>query len=104
MNSTLMTLIPTLLFKIIQNYDKDVIYDRLITILKRHKLYEVRTVRTPLASSLLQLQNHSSLRIAPFYILPEIHKSITPPIPGRPIVSSMSCHVMSCLDDTNEVT
>ena len=77
-------------YSIIQNYDKDVIYDRLITILKRHKLYEARTVRTPLANSLLQLQNQPSLRIAPFYTLPKIHKSITPPIPGRPIVSSNS--------------
>ena len=77
-------------YSIIQNYDKDAIYDRLITILKRHNLYEARTVRTPLAKSLLQLQNQSSLRIAPFYTLPKIHKSITPPIPGRPIVSSNS--------------
>ena len=77
-------------YTIIHNYDKDEIYDRLITILRRHKQYEARTVLTPIAKSLLQLQNQSSLRIAPFYTLPKIHKSITPPIPGRPIVSSNS--------------
>ena len=77
-------------YTIIHNYDKNVIYDRLITILKRHKQYDVRTVLTPIAKSLLQLRNHSSLRIAPFSTLPKIHKSITPPIPGRPIVSSNS--------------
>ena len=36
------------------------------------------------------VQNHSSLRVAPFYTLPKVHESITPPIPGRPIASSNS--------------
>ena len=89
-HSCLQHLNDTNTYTIIQNYDKDLIYNRLQTILIRHKLFEVRTKRTPLAASLLQLQHHSSLRIAPFYTLPKIHKSITPPIPGRPIVSSNS--------------
>lgn len=88
--SCLQHLNDTTTYTIIQNYDKDLIYERLTTILIRHNLYKARNVLTPLATSLLQLQYHTSLRIAPFYTLPKIHKSITPPIPGRPIVSSNS--------------
>lgn len=88
--SCLQHLNDTNTYIIIQNYDKDLIYEKLETILTRHKLLKARTVLTPLATSLFQLQNHSSLRIAPFYTLPKIHKSITPPILGRPIVSSNS--------------
>ena len=88
--SCLQHLNDTNTYTIIPNYDKDLIYERLQTILIRHKLLKERTALTNLAKSLFQLQDHSSLRIAPFYTLPKIHKSITPPIPGRPIVSSIS--------------
>lgn len=89
-HSCLQHLNDTNTYTIIQHYDKDSIYERLQAILIRHNLFKARTVLTPLAKSLLQLQNDPSLRIAPFYTLPKIHKSITPPIPGRPIVSSNS--------------
>ena len=41
------------------------------------------------AKSLCQLQSSTSLRPAPFYCLPKIHKNISP-IPGRPIASAPS--------------
>lgn len=88
--SCLQHLNDTNTYTIIQHYDKDAIYGRLQAILIRHNLFKARTVLTPLTKSLLQLQHEPSLRIAPFYTLPKIHKSITPPIPGRPIVSSNS--------------
>jgi hypothetical protein len=50
----------------------------------------VHNLLTALATSLLQLQNHKSLRIAPLNTLPKVYKSITHPISGRPIVSSNS--------------
>ena len=43
-----------------------------------------------LALALLQLEDSKLLRIAPFYCLPKVHKSPSPPYPGRPIVSAPS--------------
>ena len=81
-------------YKEILNYTPHNSYNILIDLLKTYNKYETRTYntlqRTKLATSLLQLQNHSTLRVAPFYCLPKIHKSIIAPIPGRPIVSSIS--------------
>jgi hypothetical protein len=91
----------------VTNYNPNKIYATLRTILRKHnRLYKYQNASastlTDLAKSLLQLQNHKSLRIAPFYCLPKIHKSIVHPIPGRPIVSSNSTvtyHVSVYLDN-----
>ena len=76
------------------NYSPDESYATLIDLLKTYKQYYKYphdTVRiSKLASSLLQLKDHPTLRIALFYCLPKIHKRIIPPIPGRPIVSSVN--------------
>ena len=56
---------------------------------------------TQLSASLLQLQNHETLRIALFYSIPKILKTLLQPIPGRPIVSSNSTatyHTSNYLD------
>ena len=77
----------------IDNYHPNRAYAKLRILLKNSKkLYDEKdtTLLSKLALSLLQLQNHSSLRIAPFYVLPKIHKTLIAPIPGRPIVSSNS--------------
>jgi hypothetical protein len=89
--SCLTHLLDTSTYAVIATYNKNIVYSKLRQILVRHNLmYTSHRKLTTLATSLLQLQNHKSLRIAPFYILPKVHKSITPPIPGRPIVSSNS--------------
>lgn len=80
---------------IIQNeYNSNKIFAELRRILndpETNKLYIPHTRKlTKLSASLLQLQNHDSLRIAPFYTIPKIHKTLIQPIPGRPIVSSNS--------------
>ena len=80
---------------IIQNeYNSNKIYAELRKILNEpdtNKLYISNTKKlTKLSTSLLQLQNHDSLRIAPFYTIPKIHKTLIQPVPGRPIVSSNS--------------
>ena len=78
----------------IVNYSPDESYATLIDLLKTDKqyyMYPHDTVRiTKSASSLLQLKDHDTLSIALFYCLPKIHKRSTPPIPGRPIVSSVN--------------
>lgn len=78
----------------ITDYSPDNSYATLIDLLKSYKQYYTYShntmTTTKLAASLLQLQNHDTLRIAPFYCLPKIHKRIIPPIPGRPIVSSIN--------------
>ena len=50
---------------------------------QRHQL-------SKLALALLQLEDSKVLRLAPFYCLPKVHKSPSPPYPGRPIVSAPS--------------
>jgi hypothetical protein len=69
-------------------------FDSLRRILHIHaRLYSDESSElTKLATSLLQLEGHKTLRIAaPFYCLPKLHKSYTSNIPpGRPIVSALS--------------
>ena len=43
---------------------------------------------SPLAKSLLQLEDNEALRAAPFYCFPKLHKN-KDPIPGRPIASAI---------------
>lgn len=93
-------------YKEVTNYNANKIYALLRIVLKKHKIlhkYQSQTssTLTDLSKSLLQLQNHDTLRIPPFYCLPKIHKSLIHPIPGRPIVSSNSSltyHVSVYLD------
>ena len=81
-------------YKQILNYSPDNSYNILIDLLKNYNQYQTKYYNTlkitKLAASLLQLKEHDTLRIAPFYCLPKIHKSIIAPIPGRPIVSSIN--------------
>lgn len=79
----------------VNNYNSNQVFASLRRILRTyHCLYDLSTptphTLTKLATSLLQLQNHKSLRIAPFYTLPKVHKTTQLPIPGRPIISSNS--------------
>jgi hypothetical protein len=78
----------------ILNYSPHNSYNILIDLLKNYNKYEAISYNTlkitKLATSLLQLHNHTTLRVAPFYCLPKIHKSTIAPIPGRPIVSSIN--------------
>ena len=87
-------LLDTNTYRPVLNYTPDSSYTALISILTTHNHYTEliykKTTRTKLASSLLQLQNSPTLRIPPFYCIPKIHKTLIPPIPGRPIVSSIS--------------
>jgi hypothetical protein len=76
-------------------YNPNQVFASLRQILNTHHcLYDPNTptphTLTKLAASLLQLQNNKSLRIAPFYTLPKVHKTTQLPIPGRPIISSNS--------------
>lgn len=106
-NMCLKHLNDPLTYNKVTDYNPNKIYAMLRIVLKKHKrLYRYQTANsstlTPLAKSLLQLQNHPTLRIAPFYCLPKIHKSLINPIPGRPIVSSNSTityHVSVFLDN-----
>ena len=81
-------------YKEILNYTPLNSYNILIDLLKTYNQYETKVYNTlkitKLAASLLQLQNNNTLRVAPFYCLPKIHKSTIAPIPGRPIVSSIN--------------
>lgn len=79
-------------YAIINDYNPLLIYDKLIAILLRHgRLFMSNKSQShsKLAQSLLQFHNiNPPPRIAMFYTIPKIHKTLTPPIPGRPIVSS----------------
>ena len=80
-------------YRLIDNYNPNKAYALLRTLLSRfQKLYDEKdpSKLSKLTLSLTQLQRHTSLRIAPFYVLPKIHKTLIAPIPGRPIVSSNS--------------
>ena len=86
----------------VTNYNTNLSYAKLRKILTTYnKLYSsFKTLRTPkeltpLAKSLLQLQNSTTLRVPPFYCLPKIHKGKNP-IPGRPICSSLSSVTYHC--------
>ena len=85
-------------------------YAKLKRLLIKHKLlYDPSkfsltaiNVLSDLAISLFQLQNHISLRLAVFYVLPKIHKNKYP-LPSRLIVSSSSTatyHASVYLDRT----
>lgn len=77
-------------YEIVQHYMPNAVFAKLRVILtKFNKLKKNKDEYTPLAASLLQLQDHSTLRIAPFYCIPKIHKTLIDP-PGRPIISSVS--------------
>lgn len=77
-------------YEVVHNYNSNLVYAKLRSILcKFNKLKDHRDAYTPLAASLLQLQNDPTLRTAPFYCLPKIHKTLINP-PGRPIISSVS--------------
>ena len=70
------------------------IYARLRQILAdTNNLYkegQQRRQLSKLALALLQLEDSKLLRLAPFYCLPKVHKSPSPPYPGRPIASAPS--------------
>ena len=74
------------------DYNPSLIYDKLVKILDRHNLLYISNkskLQSKLAQSLLQYNNNvSPPRLAIFYTIPKIHKTLIPPIPGRPIVSS----------------
>jgi hypothetical protein len=70
----------------INNYNPNQVFAKLRRILSTYN--ELNNFSTPppqaltkLAASLLQLQHHNSLRIAPFYTLPKVHKTTQLPIP-----------------------
>lgn len=87
-------LADTTTYQVIQHYDPGRLYTSLLQILQKHKQHGSwvarlrRFVMTPLARSLLQLQDSVALRVPAFYCLPKMHKS--GPTKGRPIVSSIN--------------
>ena len=67
------------------------------------KYYAPQTLRnknnkeiSKLAKSLFQLQSSTTLRVAPVYCLPKVHKSLHAPIPGRLLCSSPSTLTYHC--------
>lgn len=92
-------------YKVITDYDTSIVYTKLIDILKKHGQFYNNTrsqTQSLLAKSLLQYHNTDTpSRISVFYCLPKVHKTIIPPIPGRPIVSSsgsITYHTSKYLD------
>lgn len=87
-------LADTTTYQVIEHYDPNRLYTSLLQILQNHKQHGSwvahlrRFVMTPLARSLLQLQDSVALRVPAFYCLPKMHKS--GPTKGRPIVSSIN--------------
>ena len=81
-------------YLLIHNYTPSHGFSHLSDILKKHNRYREKLYNTDkitkLAASLLQLEHNTLLRIPPFYCLPKIHKTLIPPIPGRPIASSIN--------------
>jgi hypothetical protein len=79
-------------YKVITDYNADTVYHKLLRILTNHnKLYAQahHNKYSTLATSLLQLhKSDPPSRLAVFYAIPKVHKTLIPPIPGRPIVSS----------------
>ena len=81
-------------YSVVNNYTPTHGYQNLKSLLIQHnKMFEPNRKHqtiSKLAASLTQLESSDDLRIPPFYCIPKIHKTIIPPIPGRPIVSSVS--------------
>lgn len=79
-------------YKVITDYNPDDVYNKLLRILRDHnKLYAQQNKKqySTIAKSLLQLhKSDTPSRLAVFYAIPKVHKTLIPPIPGRPIVSS----------------
>ena len=79
-------------YQVILNYEPSLIYDKLVKILKLSGNFYVKPNSpnlSTLAKSLLQYHNTDTpSRLSVFYALPKVHKTLIPPIPGRPIVSS----------------
>ena len=88
-------------YLIVNFYNPERHFAGLRQLLKKHDKLHITinnvTHLTKLATSLLQLQifKDKTLRIAPFYSLPKIHK-IENPSPGRPLCSSPSTLTYHC--------
>ena len=79
-------LLYTTTYKVIDIYNSNLLFANLRQLLNKFGLLNNSDFGlTRLARSLLQLQHSPKLRLAPFYILPKLHKN---PVVGRPIVSS----------------
>lgn len=83
-DATTYLLVPVL------SYSSKRLFATLRMLLNSHNMLNMPNVLpnklSKLATSLLQLENSDSLRIAPFYCTIKVHKK--PPYPGRPIVST----------------